>query len=648
MPNRGSSAPEDVCRGVNSTKCLAVILLSLAACGTDRIQRSEEECATRDHTACRGADVVWVNACGVQELVSVQQCLGCDGRPSASACTNGECVRPCCPDCRGRECGSDGCGGTCGGCVGTETCGRAGQCLGSGCTDACVAGEKRCTSGGVSTCATAANGCTEWRAAQPCPTPTACGANGACVATCSDACVAGAKKCVGNGVSTCRGSASGCLEWSAPVACAANTACDASAMCVPVCTDVCALNANQCANGASQRCERNGQGCLAWSAATACDAGVCSSATACATCPATGLMRNGHCWEFVAEPIVTAKTARLHAMAMDADGGVHVVFYDEVAATENYIRRTAAGWGPRQALAPVSTGVCFGDIAIDRLGFPVAVFDAPNPGSYGIRYARIDPVTSGATLGWVRNASSMDSLATPRLSFDTGNTMHVVYSDGYDHDSLYARGTLSGSTYSFTYFPVWTTGEAEYWNHIAVGPSGIPSVLYTTTTTTGLTSRHWLSLATWNGSGFSSQALSNASQDVTFQELSLQVDAQGAQHLVYFERASSQLRYAVQRNGGWTTTVLSTTIPSGNETALVLDAQGAPHFAVSDGYWYAPKYLWLENGTVRSIVPTTQCVGRDQLDIAVDSQGLPHFTCPNPVNGSGLDTLMYVAPRRLW
>lgn len=41
-------------------------------------------------------------------------------------------ARPTCvPACSGRECGSDGCGGSCGSCTGTETCSAAGQCEGA-------------------------------------------------------------------------------------------------------------------------------------------------------------------------------------------------------------------------------------------------------------------------------------------------------------------------------------------------------------------------------------------------------------------------------------------------------------------------------------------------------------------------------------
>ena len=56
---------------------------------------------------------------------------GCGG--SCGTCTGGEkcqswkCV--CVPDCGGKDCGSDGCGGSCGTCTGSDKCTPAGQCI---------------------------------------------------------------------------------------------------------------------------------------------------------------------------------------------------------------------------------------------------------------------------------------------------------------------------------------------------------------------------------------------------------------------------------------------------------------------------------------------------------------------------------------
>src|SRR4051794_26788315 len=104
-------------------------------------------------------------------------------------------------------------------------------------------------------------------------------------------------------------------------------------------------------------------------------------------------------------------------MALGADGGVHVVFFDEAAGIEGYTHRTDAGWSAPLTLASAGT-VSFADLALDRDGVPVAVFDAPSGSGYGIRWARFDPATP-PSVGWVRQWSALHNFDTPRLAFDT-------------------------------------------------------------------------------------------------------------------------------------------------------------------------------------------------------------------------------------
>ncbi len=72
---------------------------------------------------------------------NINACVGCTGPQDClanEACVNNVCT--CQPDCAGRECGDDGCGGTCApGCFGFDSCDDAtGQCS---CTPDCVGRE---------------------------------------------------------------------------------------------------------------------------------------------------------------------------------------------------------------------------------------------------------------------------------------------------------------------------------------------------------------------------------------------------------------------------------------------------------------------------------------------------------------------------
>ncbi len=92
---------------------------------------------------------------------------GCGGLcgtcPATEDCdASGRCV--CRPECSGRECGPDGCGGVCGTCSAGESCNAAGQC--QGCAPSC-AGRQCGADGCGGSCGT-------------CPAGTVCNASGLC------------------------------------------------------------------------------------------------------------------------------------------------------------------------------------------------------------------------------------------------------------------------------------------------------------------------------------------------------------------------------------------------------------------------------------------------------------------------------------
>ncbi|MCK5805899.1 MAG: putative metal-binding motif-containing protein, partial [Lentisphaeria bacterium] len=101
--------------------------------------------------------------------------------PDGMACDpiTGECVPICAEQCQGKECGPDGCGGSCGLCPSGEFCNRQGQCE-SGCVDACTAGSRSCIGNAVVTCGDEnGDGCTEWSEPQACAPGQVC-TNGSC------------------------------------------------------------------------------------------------------------------------------------------------------------------------------------------------------------------------------------------------------------------------------------------------------------------------------------------------------------------------------------------------------------------------------------------------------------------------------------
>ncbi|MBN1947734.1 MAG: hypothetical protein JW797_18860 [Bradymonadales bacterium] len=91
---------------------------TLYNCGPDQYCDCQGNCQDLCTPSCAGRE------CGPDG------CGGSCGSCSAQEhCTDaGRCETSCIPDCEGRECGSDGCGGSCGSCAAEEHCTNAGLC----------------------------------------------------------------------------------------------------------------------------------------------------------------------------------------------------------------------------------------------------------------------------------------------------------------------------------------------------------------------------------------------------------------------------------------------------------------------------------------------------------------------------------------
>jgi hypothetical protein len=248
-----------------------------------------DECASVGQRVCSGDAV---RTCG---LLDADSCLDL-GTPIACGagerCENGDCVVLCEDECSAGavECSGDGYR-SCGqhdadscldwspvtACPPGETCGN-GICAAT-CQDECPQdGATVCTSDhrGYQQCGQLdSDPCLDRSTAVPCSTGYAC-QDGACVATCSDECSLGSRRCGSDGTSveTCGNyDDDPCREWGGAVACAGSAPC-ADGACLTPCTDECSpAGALACANGqeAVQSCgEHDQDSCLDWSSPSAC------------------------------------------------------------------------------------------------------------------------------------------------------------------------------------------------------------------------------------------------------------------------------------------------------------------------------------------------------------------------------------------
>lgn len=157
----------------------------------------------------------------------------------------------------------------------------------SSCVDLCTANATICDGAAVRTCGQdPATGCRVFSTAVACTNGLTC-SGGACLASCSNQCTAGAKTCSNTGgLVECRQQSNGCTDWVGPTACASGQVCS-GATCVPKgsCSNQCTAGATRCtAGGQQQTCLTLSTGCTEWSLATACPSShTCApTATACA------------------------------------------------------------------------------------------------------------------------------------------------------------------------------------------------------------------------------------------------------------------------------------------------------------------------------------------------------------------------------
>jgi hypothetical protein len=105
------------------------------ACTTDECTAQSGCTYTPNDALCDDGNICTTNSCDPDsDCTSVPVEGACEG----GECVNGECVLDCVPECDGKECGADGCDGTCG------SCDDGFSCIGGSCLEA---GNNECNDG---------------------------------------------------------------------------------------------------------------------------------------------------------------------------------------------------------------------------------------------------------------------------------------------------------------------------------------------------------------------------------------------------------------------------------------------------------------------------------------------------------------------
>jgi len=206
----------------------------------------EDRCKAEGETACLGNGVITCEDTNGDGCLEWSQPVDC---ASGEHCVDGECG-PCTPDCEGKECGSDGCGGSCGECPPGTYCENF-TCQ-PGCRDDCEWNETRCADQySYYPCGNYDDDeCLDWGPRQRCPGGTLCDeATGSCTGGCTDECFWGERQCWDefSYVECFDYDGDGCSEFGPPVACPSGEYCDPeTGYCSGGCVDECYWGESYC------------------------------------------------------------------------------------------------------------------------------------------------------------------------------------------------------------------------------------------------------------------------------------------------------------------------------------------------------------------------------------------------------------------
>lgn len=295
------------------------------------------------------------------------------------------------------------------------------------------------------------------------------------------------------------------------------------------------------------------------------------------------------------ETVESLKPATGTSLAVDAQGQVHVVYYLWDAVSSNiwdaevwYARRSAEGiWTKSRVVAAgemVYARADYAAVAIDTAGVVHLLY-------YTFTYQTADlwHATSDTGSGWSTQrvapgaeAPSWTAAGTLSLRFDSSGALHALFFD-YGTRSLRHATRSPAGAWSVAPTPLAQPSVSGEW----AGPSSSlviddADVLHATWSMerTGASSL-WYGKSTGAGAWQSEQVdpVPDASANVGSYN-ALARGADGTLHVVYYDAANEDLRYASRpTQGGWTPVTADPGGSVGGHATLGVDARGTLHLA---------------------------------------------------------------------
>lgn len=320
----------------------------------------------------------------------------------------------------------------------------------------------------------------------------------------------------------------------------------------------------------------------------------------------------------VQDVAVQANVSNCH-LAVDAQGIVHISYYDEDAGSLMHATNAGGRW-TTEVIAGKGLAGSANSIAVDSQGKVHMSYVGAERDGYGDLMYATDEGGSWSSIvvddGYVTGYTSIavDSLDHIHISYHTGHD--------YDNDSL-KYATNAGGSWSVERVD---TGMSGYYNAIAVDPQGNVHIIsyagvggmplkYSTNaggswSTQNMEDSVWigsfcsiaadpmgrlhaaistsdkisqvdLKSAVYSGSSWSSEAIGFGGY---VWDRSIALDGKGAAHICYRDSAANELMYATDAGGTWSNMTIAALGSASAFASIAVDAEGAAHlcYIVSD------------------------------------------------------------------
>jgi hypothetical protein len=297
-----------------------------------------------------------------------------------------------------------------------------------------------------------------------------------------------------------------------------------------------------------------------------------------------------------------------NSIRLDSNGKVHIAYNDYTGKDLKYATNAWGAWTVVTLDTYYSSGT-YCSIALDSRN--KVHISHRNSYDINLRYA------SNKSGSWIYTVVDTNGNVGQYsdIAVDPFDYVHISYYDISNSDLRYA----TNKTGSWQFQKVDTGGDVGSYSSIVVDGNGNPYIAYYDTTNKDLKLARNLS-GSWEF--FRIDSLNDVGVWA-----SLAMDKNSGLHISYCDYTNRDLRYATNKSGSWAVYTLETLNNTGYYTSIAADQNGAVHIS----YYYQTakdlKYVTNTGGswTFRAI-DTAGDVGNYSTSIAVDGKGRVHIS----------------------